>query len=98
MTSDTKTLELDLMAFGPLKDFISESLVLRVPKGARTHDVLEELVRVLSGDSRFGPSERRKISEILAETAIARSDRILSASETLEESCRLALLPPVCGG
>ena len=73
--------------YGRLRDAgAGDSVELEVRPGAAAAEVLEALERALGG------------SGVLAGAVLATDSAVLSSSEPVPEGCRLAALPPVCGG
>ncbi len=81
-------MQITVLLFANLADEIGKHrLELEVPQGARASDALDQLAR-----------EHETIAAMRDSLAIAINDRYAAKESTLQESCTLALIPPVSGG
>ncbi|RMG44934.1 MAG: molybdopterin converting factor [Candidatus Dadabacteria bacterium] len=86
-------MEIKVELFGAFSDLSdSRAIMLELKEGACVADLRSELKNWLNHN---GHTEK---ATLLDASAISTADKILSESEPLAGSDRVAVLPPVCGG
>lgn len=73
--------------FGAFRKF-GENVSFTVPAGSGIGDVKRRLAEVLDAAD----------AKLISESALANDDEVLDARAVFTQDCRLAILPPVCGG
>ncbi len=82
--------EVEVRLFGAFRSFMRDASVVRLSvDGIST---VAELKGALA--DRLGP----ELGPLVADSALADEDRLLSDDEAVVSGARLAILPPVCGG
>jgi molybdopterin converting factor small subunit len=80
-------IEVVVQLYGAFRKYGGE-LILTMPAGCTAGSVKGKLADLLE------PQDR----EILKSSAIANENEIMAEGDVLAGDCRLAVLPPVCGG
>ena len=89
-----ETVDIDIQLFGAFRNFGNgRELRLEVARGSALSDVRAALARKLI---EFDPQFNN--TQLIEDSAFANESEVLSAEFTADHSCRLAILPPVCGG
>jgi molybdopterin converting factor small subunit len=95
-------MNLKVRLFGAFRNYADTPEVeCALPSHATQATLKMELERLLSAThhSHAGPDEQRsRLSRLLAESALADEEKVLSETDPLRDGMRLAILPPVCGG
>lgn len=73
--------------FGAFRKF-GEHISFTAPSGSGVEDVKRLLAEVLTEAD----------AQLIQDSALANDDEVLDAREVFTQDCRLAILPPVCGG
>ena len=73
--------------FGAFRKY-GENVTFTVPRGATTDVVKNELAVVL----------KMPDNSLIKDSVIANDSEIMDIKTALTQDCRLAILPPVCGG
>lgn len=88
-------MRVEIRLFGKFRKYESgkNSLVLDCPENMNVHEIKDQMKRY------FREKNPQFLDDsLIEESAIANESRILSVDEKIQESCTLAILPPVCGG
>ena len=82
------SMDVAVRGYGPARSHLgSETIVLRLPEGARVLDVIGRLEE-LGGE----------LATLIEHSAVAVGDEIVERSHRLRNGDEVALLPPVAGG
>lgn len=81
------SITLNILFFGPLKNFFGEKLSLIVPEGSVLEEVITKL-KIISPEA----------SDLLDSCKIAIDSTIEEPNFTLCKACEIAILPPFSGG
>ena len=88
-------IEVELRLFGAFRNYGSETAEFRLSVPEKTS--VASLKKAFAAELR-GRVPHFSDEQLVEDSAIADERRILSSGDILERSCRLAILPPVCGG
>lgn len=96
-------IDIKVRLFGAFRKFGNGSLIeLKVPPGVTVEEFRKHFVLSLEmSRSHSKPSsdnDDQLLGEMTLESVFANEERILGPMDRLEQSCLLAILPPVCGG
>jgi molybdopterin converting factor small subunit len=80
-------ISITLRLFGAFRVY-GENVVFSVPSGSTAAKVKEKLAGVLKGAD----------AALIRDSVLANDDEIIGNEIILTRDCRLAILPPVCGG
>ena len=80
-------ININMRLFGAFRKF-GESVTFSLPSGATVHQLKETLAAALNNADPL----------LIADSAIANDHEIIGADHIFTQDCRLAILPPVCGG
>ncbi len=88
-------IEIELRLFGAFRNYGSDTAELRfsIPEKSSVSALKKVFAEELRGRVPHFSDE-----QLIEDSAIADERRILATDYVLERSCRLAILPPVCGG
>lgn len=90
-------IEIEMSLFGAFRKFWKEQspLLLRVNAPASVDQIKLALSNKLAElSNEFGKNSE----QLIKDSAIASDTEVLLSTAVLNESCRLSILPPVCGG
>lgn len=79
--------KLDIALFGAFRPF-GASVAVYVPVGCGIAEVKQRLAAALGSAD----------PKLIGASVLANDDEVLPASAVFDRDCRLAILPPVCGG
>ena len=94
--SESVLIQLDIKLFGAFRTCQNAPVTLHMPAGATAATVKTALSEALQ-QCNAGMTQDT-LSSLIASSALATAQAVLTDSDTLNHSQSLAILPPVCGG
>ena len=87
-------MKIQVQLFGGFRQFSSASQLEFEVESALTPKELKVRIQQVLGSA----ENMDQLSALLSASVLASEDSILQSEEKIASSCRLAILPPVCGG
>ncbi len=86
-------IEIEVKMFGAFRKYENSSIKFPMESDSSVEEVKHQLQNILT-QNHPGFSE----TQLIADSAIANEYKVLANSDRIQAPCKLAILPPVCGG